>query len=304
MIYTVTLNPSIDYIVQVDDLQLGETNRAKSTTFFPGGKGINVSRLLNQQGIPSTMWGFLGNFTGDFILKNLENEAMQADFTPVSAPSRINIKIKADQETEINGGGPEITAAELADFKAKFEQLTDADVVILSGSIPTGVAPEIYHELIDQIQAHGANFVIDTTGAALAQALPKHPLLVKPNRDEIAELYQTPVDSLATLKAAGHRLLADGAQNAIISMAGDGALLFTPAGDYFAPAIKGQVVNSVGAGDSMIAGFVGEWLKQRDAVESFKHAVASGSGTAFSADIAKKEMIEKMLTQVEIQALD
>ncbi|WP_419155457.1 1-phosphofructokinase [Weissella minor] len=299
MIYTVTLNPSIDYIVQVDDLEFGATNRAQGTQFFPGGKGINVSRLLANQSIPSKMWGFLGGFTGNYISETLASDAL--DFTPVSEASRINIKIKGNQETEINAGGPTISEDELKAFKAKFSVLTAVDTVIFSGSMARGLPTDIYQNLVSLVQKSGAQFIIDTTGDALKATLAQGPVLVKPNRAEVAELYQQPIESLSDVQKAGERLIQDGAQHAIISMAGDGAMFFSNDEMYYAPALVGKVVNSVGAGDSMIAGFVGALSQGMSNSECFKYAVASGTATAFSADIAEKQLIDELFNQVTLQ---
>ena len=269
MIYTVTLNPSLDYITRLPVLTLGETNRSTGQTLFPGGKGINVSRLLSHLGIDNTALGFLGGFTGQHLQATLNEPHLKQAFTTIAGDTRINVKIKADVETEINATGPDITPAELAVFLQQFDQLT-------------------------------ADFVIDTTGASLQDALNQHPLLVKPNRNELAQLYHTTLTTQADVQHWGHRLLADGAQLAIVSLAGDGALLLTPAGDYFAAPVAGTVKNSVGAGDSMIAGFVGTWLQTSDVLESFKMAVASGTATAFSDDIATKATITAIYQQVRV----
>jgi 1-phosphofructokinase len=302
MIYTVTLNPSIDYIVQVPDLVLGETNRASGEQLYPGGKGINVSRLLAHLGQPTRALGFLGGFTGEHIRQTLSDEGLNLGFTPIAGNSRVNVKIKGGRETEINATGPKITNDEVAAFKKEFDGLTASDIVILSGSIPKQLDQTMYDQLIATVTERGATFVLDTTGEQLARGLKHHPLLVKPNREEVGELYQTPVTDQQTLQGLGHRLIADGAQFALISLAGDGAALFTPTGDYFAKPVTGTVKNSVGAGDSMVAGFVGTWLKTHDVVESFKMGVASGTATAFSDDIATAEMINKIAEKVAITA--
>jgi 1-phosphofructokinase len=304
MIYTVTLNPSIDYVMQVNDITVGETNRAKSEQMYPGGKGINVSRLLAHIDVDTTALGFVGGFTGEHIRQALTAEGFTTAFTQVSGNSRINVKLKGSQETEINGAGPEITDLEIATFMSQFDNLTAEDVVVLSGSIPSQIDKGIYDQLIAKVQVHNATFVLDTTGAELKKGLAKKPLLVKPNKAEVAELYQTDVTDNAVLKELGFRLLADGAQYAMISLAGDGAALFTPDGAWFAPAVKGTVKNSVGAGDSMIAGFVGTWRVTNDPLESFKQAVASGTATAFSDDIASAEMIQTIYEQVQIESFD
>lgn len=300
MIYTVTLNPSIDYIVHIDQLVIGDVNRMKNDLKLPGGKGINVSRILKRISNESTALGFLGGFTGHFIEEWLEREDIQTNFTTVADDTRINIKLKAQEETEINGQGPRVSAAEMDELKTVLARLTADDIVVLSGSKPASVPTGFYQELIEIIKAQGATFVIDTTGADLMDALEKGPLLVKPNNHELADLYQTEFNSVEDIYPFGQRLLDEGAQHALVSMAGDGALLFTQDGIYRSNVLKRSVKNSVGAGDSMIAGFVGNYTKTQDPVEAFKWGVACGSATTFSDDLATTEFIQELLPEVSI----
>lgn len=300
MIYTVTLNPSIDYIVHVDQLAIGDVNRMKSDLKLPGGKGINVSRILKRINNDSTALGFLGGFTGSFIDNWMKKEAITTNFTAVSDDTRINIKLKAKEETEINGQGPVVSSDEMNALKKILGNLNAEDIVVLSGSKPASVSTGFYQELIKIIKAQGASFVIDTTGRDLLDALTKEPLLVKPNIHELADLYQTTFHSMEDIFLSGQRLLAEGAQHALVSMAGDGALLFTENGIYRSNVLKRQVKNSVGAGDSMIAGFVGNFTKTKDPVEAFKWGVACGSATTFSDDLATTEFIQELLPEVEI----
>ena len=300
MIYTVTLNPSIDYIVHVDKLTIGDVNRMKTDFKLPGGKGINVSRILKRIDNDSTALGFLGGFTGRFIEEWVERETIQTNFTPVSDDTRINIKLKAKDETEINGQGPVVSAEEMNELKKVLAHLSSEDIVVLSGSKPASVPTGFYQELIEIIKSQGASFVIDTTGADLMDALEKGPLLVKPNNHELADLYQTTFNSVEDIYPFGQRLLDEGAQHALVSMAGDGALLFTKDGIYRSNVLKRSFKNSVGAGDSMIAGFVGNYTKSQDPVEAFKWGVACGSATTFSDDLATAEFIQELLPEVEI----
>lgn len=300
MIYTVTLNPSIDYIVHIDQLVIGDVNRMKSDLKLPGGKGINVSRILKRINNDSTALGFLGGFTGSFIKEWLEKETIQTNFTTVSDDTRINIKLKASEETEINGQGPTVSVKEMDDLKKILGNLSSSDIVVLSGSKPASVPTGFYQELIEIIKAQGASFVIDTTGADLMDALEKKPLLVKPNNHELADLYQTTFNSVEDIYPFGQRLLDEGAQHALVSMAGDGALLFTNEGIYRSNVLKRSVKNSVGAGDSMIAGFVGNFTKTKNAVEAFKWGVACGSATTFSDDLATADFIQELLPEVKI----
>ncbi len=300
MIYTVTLNPSIDYIVHVDDFKPGAVNRMNKDFKFPGGKGINVSRILKRLAVPSEALGFLGGFTGGFIKDALQTEGLKCAFTPVADDTRINIKLKSTEETEINGAGPNITNEELQELKQQLSKVQSGDVVVLSGSAPASLRKGFYQELITIVKDKAADFVIDTTGKDLADALAFGPLLVKPNNHELADLYDTSFESIADILPYGKRLLADGARHVIISMAGDGALLFTDEGIYQSNVLKRPLKNSVGAGDSMIAGFIGAFTKTSDPLTAFKWGVACGSGTAFSDDLATREMIDSLLAEVVV----
>ncbi len=303
MIYTMTLNPSIDYIVHVNDLKMGDVNRMSQDFKLPGGKGINVSRILQRIDSTSTALGFLGGFTGEFIEKWMKEEGIDCRFTPVKDDTRINVKLKSVEETEINGQGPTLSEEEVQGLKDSLANLSKGDIVVLSGSTPGGLRKGFYQELIQLIEAQGAEFVIDTTGDDLMQALSHHPLLVKPNNHELAELYHTTFHSLEDIITHGQKLLAEGAKNVLISMAGDGALLITEAAIYQSNVLKRELKNSVGAGDSMIAGFIGQYAKSQDPVEAFKWGVACGSATAFSDDLAEADFIKELLPEVEITKL-
>ncbi|AJE50224.1 MULTISPECIES: 1-phosphofructokinase [Paenibacillus] len=300
MIYTVTLNPSIDYIVEVDDLKLGDLNRMKRDLKLPGGKGINVSRILNQLGADSTAIGFLGGFTGRFIDDTLREESIKTDFVMIEDDTRINIKLKHGDETEINGLGPVIREQEADALVQKLAGLQKNDIVVLSGSIPPSLGGDFYERLIRVCQDTGAEFVIDTTGEALMKALVHKPLLIKPNHHELAELFGVTIHSEEEIVTYGRKLLEAGAKNVLISMAGEGALFITADEVYHANVPAGTVKNSVGAGDSMIAGFVGTLALQGDPIEAFRAGVASGSATAFSDDLATREKIEQLRPQVTI----
>ncbi len=303
MIYTVTLNPSIDFIVHVDHLAIGALNKMTQDFKLPGGKGINVSRILKRIDVDSTALGFVGGFTGTFISDWLTKEAIDHQFTSVTDDTRINIKLKSGEETEINGLGPAISESEIADLKAKFSQLKPDDIVILSGSKPAGLAVDFYEVLIELVQNAGADFVIDTTGAELFAALPAHPLLIKPNNHELAELYQTSFSSIEDILPYGQKMLQDGAKNVIVSLGGDGALLFSGEKIYRTNVLKRPLKNSVGAGDSMIAGFIGRYAETRDVVDAFKWGVACGSATAFSDDLAQADFIHELLPEVEVKEI-
>ncbi|MEK4189811.1 MULTISPECIES: 1-phosphofructokinase [Paenibacillus] len=300
MIYTVTLNPSIDYIVEVEDLRLGDLNRMKRDLKLPGGKGINVSRVLKQLGVQNKAMGFLGGFTGRYIEDWLHEESISSDFVFVSDDTRINIKLKHGEETEINGVGPAILVPEADALLQKLAALNAEDVVILSGSVPPSLGADFYDKLISVCKQSGAEFVIDTTGAALQKALAYQPLLVKPNHHELAELFGVTIDTREEIITYGRKLLDAGAKHVLVSMAGEGALFITEQGVYHANAPKGKVKNSVGAGDSMIAGFVGTLSLTGDLLEAFRAGVASGSATAFSDDLADREFIEQLRPLIQI----
>ncbi|MUG85248.1 1-phosphofructokinase [Paenibacillus timonensis] len=300
-IYTVTLNPSIDYIVEVDGLQLGGLNRMTRDLKLPGGKGINVSRVLKRLGADTTAMGFLGGFTGDFIEEFLRDEAINADFVRIGdGDTRINIKLKHGEETEINGGGPAITGEEANALVEKLSLLRKGDLVILAGSLPPSLPGDFYEQLIRRCRMQGAEFVIDTTGEPLRRALAYQPLLAKPNHHELAELFGVVIETREQLITYGRRLLEEGAQHVLISMAGEGALFITGNEVYHANVPPGKVRNSVGAGDSMIAGFSGTLAMGGDLMEAFRVGVASGSATAFSDDLAERVLIDELRARVSI----
>ena len=301
MIYTVTLNPSIDYIVRLEQVQVGSVNRMDSDDKFAGGKGINVSRVLKRLDIQNTATGFIGGFTGKFITDTLVEEEIESRFVQVAEDTRINVKIKADQETEINGTGPNVEPAQLEELKAILSSLTADDTVVFAGSSAKNLGNVIYKDLIALTRQTGAQVVCDFEGQTLIDSLDYQPLLVKPNNHELGDIFGVKLENLDEIENYARQLLAKGAQNVIISMAGDGALLVTSEGAYFAKPIKGTVKNSVGAGDSMVAGFTGEFVKSKDAVESFKWGVACGTATTFSDDLATAEFIKETYEKVEVE---
>lgn len=301
MIYTVTLNPSIDYIVRLDTVEVGQVNRMESDDKYAGGKGINVSRILKRLAIDNTATGFIGGFTGRFITEELEKEGISTAFVPVSQDTRINVKIKADQETEINGAGPVISEQELAALKDQLAHLTADDVVVFAGSAPSNLGNQVYKELLPIAKEAGAAIVCDFEGQTLLDSLEYQPLLVKPNNHELEAIFDVTLKTLDDIETYARKILEMGAQNALISMAGDGALLVTENAAYFAKPIKGQVKNSVGAGDSMVAGFTGELVKSGDALEALKWGVACGTATTFSDDLASIDFIKETYEKVEVE---
>ena len=302
MIYTVTLNPSIDYIVRLDKVNVGSVNRMESDDKFAG-KGINVSRVLKRLGIDNTATGFIGGFTGKFITDTLENEAIATKFVQVSEDTRINVKIKADAETEINGTGPTVSPEQLAALKDILSGLSEKDTVVFAGSSNKNLGNVVYKELISLTRQTGAQVVCDFEGQTLIDSLEFQPLLVKPNNHELGDIFGVKLEKLDEIEKYAREILAKGAQHVIISMAGDGALLVTKDGAYFAKPIKGIVKNSVGAGDSMVAGFTGEFVRSGNAVEAFKWGVACGTATTFSDDLATAAFINEMYEKVEVEKI-
>ena len=303
MIYTVTLNPSIDFIVRLDHLELGGVNRMTSDDKFAGGKGINVSRILKRLAIDNTATGFIGGFTGRFVKDGLVDEGIATNFAEVAEDTRINVKVKAGEETEINGAGPTISSEKLAELEAILAGLSDKDTVVFAGSAPANLGNKVYNKLIPIAKEAGAQVVCDFEGQTLLDSLAYAPLLVKPNNHELADIFGVELNGLADIEKYARAILAKGAQNVIISMAGDGALLVTPEAAYFAKPIKGTVKNSVGAGDSMVAGFTGEYVKSGDPVEALKWGVACGTATTFSDDLATADFIKETYEKVEVEKL-
>ena len=255
-------------------------------------------------GVENTAWGFVGGFTGEELIRQLNVKQINSDFVRISDTTRVNVKIHAQQETEINAAGPKITDQEVAAFKARLDDLKPGDVVVISGSLAPSLPTDFYESLLPTIREKGAEFVVDTTGEALLRTLKFHPLVIKPNHHELADLFHTEFKSTNDMLQAAKKLLDQGAQNVMISMAGEGAYLVTPDHIYHANAAKGVAVNSVGAGDSMIAGFVGTWFETHDAAEGLRVGSACGGATAFTEDIAVKSQIDVVLPQIKIDVVE
>ncbi|MFJ5765764.1 1-phosphofructokinase [Lysinibacillus sp. NPDC093210] len=303
MIYTVTLNPSIDLIVEVADFRINHLNRIERESKFPGGKGINVARVLNTIGVQSVALGYIGGFTGAYIQNALESEGIQTDFVKVQEDTRINIKLKTGDETEINGQGPALTEQNLQDLYKKLERLQSGDFLILAGSIPPSLPTTFYCDLTEKYRIRGVKVVVDAGGKVLAEVLQHKPFLVKPNHHELSDLFGVPIKTMDEIISYGKKVVEMGAENVIVSMAGDGALLFTNGEVYKASVPKGEVVNSVGAGDSLVAGFIGTYAKEQNYSKAFQVAVATGSATTFSEDLASKEKIDFLLNQIIIKKI-
>ncbi|WP_066061514.1 1-phosphofructokinase [Neobacillus soli] len=303
MIYTLTLNPSVDYIVQLESFQLGELNRTVSETKFPGGKGINVSRVLNQFGTKSKAFGFVGGFTGEYIDQYLQNEKIETDFVKVDEDTRINIKLKTGQESEINAKGPKISEQQFGLLKEKIKQLDGEDLLVLAGSIPATLPETTYEELVKICGESGAQFVVDAEGDLLKKVLPYQPFLIKPNHHELGKLFNTTVSSVEDVIPYGKELVEMGAKNVIVSLADKGAVLINGTTSIMAEVPKGDVKNSVGAGDSMVAGFLAAYVRTLNIEEAFRYSVASGSATAFSLGLCTSEKVEELLSQIQIKEI-
>lgn len=303
MIYSVTLNPSIDFIVRVENFEEGKTNRAFADEFYAGGKGIMVSKLLKNIGTDCINLGFIGGFTGKFIENNLNTLNIKSQFTEVEENTRINIKLKSKEETEINCKGPIISQEAIDKFLEKIKTIKNTDFVILSGSVPAALGNDFYITIIEILNKNGVNFTLDSSGEAFKKSLEYKPFLIKPNKDEIIEFAGKKLSTNNEIIEFVRKNLLDKAYHIIVSMGGDGALYIAKDYALFAPALKGKVVNSVGAGDSVVAGFVDSILKEKTVEESFKFAVACGTATAFSEDIGKLNFIEEIKDKLIIERM-
>ena len=301
MIYTCTLNPSIDYIARVEDFKEGHLNRTSDTFVYPGGKGINVSRVLKHLGIDSTALGYTGGFTGAFLKDFLTEEQILHDFINVSEVTRINVKLKSHKETEINGLGPSISIEKQHDLLQKIDHMSEGDFLLLAGSIPPSISEDFYAEIAKKCKDQGIHAVIDTAGEALRKTLSFQPFLIKPNHHELGELFQTDVNSKEDAIFYGKKLLEAGVQNVIVSMAGDGAIFLNKDTVLISNVPVGTVKNSVGAGDSVVAGFLSQIIQERDLSTAFQYGVAAGSATAFSEDLCTLEQVESLRKQIVIE---
>lgn len=300
MIYTVTFNPSLDYIVSVDDFKLGLTNRTSSELILPGGKGTNVSTVLKNLGFESTALGFVAGFTGNEIVKRLNDMGIKSDFISIeNGISRINLKLKSIDGTEINGAGPDISEEKVNKLMDKLNQLKEGDVLVLAGSIPSSMSDNIYRDIMADLKDRGVMIVVDATKDLLLNVLEYHPFLIKPNNHELGEIFDVKLTAREEVIPYGRKLQEKGARNVLVSMAGEGAVLIAEDGQVFdAPAPKGKLINGVGAGDSMVAGFVAGWIEKQDYEYAFHMGVASGSASAFSENLATKEEIINVYNQV------
>ena len=311
MIYTVTFNPSLDYIVGVDEFKTGKVNRTAEELILPGGKGINVSIVLQNLGMESIPLGFAGGFTGEEIRRLMKERKIEEQFVRVKKGiSRINVKLRSlqvgengektvSEESEINGMGPEISGEELEIFYQQLDALQKGDILVLAGSIPTVLPSTIYRDIMKRLQKREVMIVVDATKNLLVNVLEYHPFLIKPNNHELEAMLGRTLSTKEEVLEGAKELQASGARNVLVSMAGDGAVLLTEDGAVYREGVcRGTVVNSVGAGDSMVAGFLAGYLKTGDYGYALKLGTASGGATAFSHGIGSREKIMELFTQL------
>ena len=300
MIYTVTLNPSIDYVVRLSNLTTGITNRTDSEEYYFGGKGINVSCVLAELDIDSTALGFTAGFTGEAIEKGIRNNRITTDFIRLrEGISRINIKIKAGEETEINGQGPHISDDELNSLFEKLDHIHNGDTLILAGSVPNTLPDDVYERMLERLKDKDIRIVVDATKKLLVNSLKYKPFLIKPNRQEISEIFDVPVETEEDTEKYAKKLMEMGAQNVLISLGGDGAMLIDEFGNkHKMGVVKEKVLNTVGSGDSMVAGFVAGYEKEKSYPYALKLGSACGNATAFLPGLATKEKINDILNKL------
>ncbi|MEN8970791.1 1-phosphofructokinase [Staphylococcus aureus] len=304
MIYTVTFNPSIDYVIFTNDFKIDGLNRATATYKFAGGKGINVSRVLKTLEVESTALGFAGGFPGKFIIDSLNNSAIQSNFIEVDEDTRINVKLKTGQETEINAPGPHITSAQFEQLLQQIKNTTSEDIVIVAGSVPSSIPSDAYAQIAQITAQTGAKLVVDAEKELAESVLQFHPLFIKPNKDELEVMFNTTVNSDEDVIKYGRLLVDKGAQSVIVSLGGDGAIYIDKEISIKAVNPQGKVVNTVGSGDSTVAGMVAGIASGLSIEKAFQQAVACGTATAFDEDLATRDAIEKIKSQVTICVLD
>lgn len=300
MIYTITFNPALDYIMVVPSCRNGEVNRTESEKIMAGGKGINVSIVLNNMGVENTALGFISGFTGGAIENILADMKCKTDFIKLdNGFSRINVKIKSDTETEINGQGPDISDNAVKELYKKLDGLKDGDTLVLAGSIPSSLSDSIYCEIMDYLKDKKLNIVVDATKDLLVNVLKYKPFLVKPNNHELGEIFGVELKTRSEVVPYAKKMQEMGARNVLVSMAGEGAVFVGENGEvYESEAPKGKLVNSTGAGDSMVAGFLAGYMEKQDFMYALKMGLSAGSASAFSENLATKEEILNILKTI------
>ena len=297
MIYTLTINPSLDYVMEINELNVGQMNRSKNTYLLPGGKGINVSQVLRSLGIDNVAILPVAGFTGEKLLNLLSKKEMTYDALPLTTgDTRINVKVLAAEETELNAAGPEISEHEQNALMEKLTMLSKGDYLILSGSVPSNLGDHFYAHIMEKLANKKVKIVVDTIGENFRNALTKKPFLVKPNKEELEALFDTKAHTPAELLNLAKEVQKMGAQNVLLSKGAEGAILLTESHEvYEAAAPKGEVVNTVGAGDSMVAGFLAGYIQTGDMEKSLKWGIAAGSASTFSKNLATKQEIDALL---------
>ena len=313
MIYTITFNPALDYTTQVEKFEIGKINRTKSENILAGGKGLNVSIILKRLGIENTALSFIAGFTGKELERKIQQYNIKTDFIEVDKGyTRINVKISSleknsliqESETALNGNGPEITENDIERLLQKIHNINSDDMVILSGNVPKCINENIYEIICKELNERNIQFVVDASQKLLMNCLKYKPFFIKPNKDELEETFNTKIKTKEEIIIYAKKLQEKGAQNVLISLGGNGAILLTEKNEvYYSNTPKGEVINTVGAGDSMVAGFVSGYLKKQDYKEALKLGIASGSATAFSAGLALKEEIDELLKQITIEKI-
>ncbi|MCD8028566.1 MAG: 1-phosphofructokinase [Erysipelotrichaceae bacterium] len=305
MIYTITFNPSLDYIMHVENFEYGETNRSNNEEIFPGGKGFNVSTILQRLGYDNTAIGFKAGFSGDEIVRMLEKRGFILDLISLDEGfSRINVKMKGSKETEVNGNGPNIPADKLVLLLNKIDQINNGDTLIMAGSIPSTLPNNIYEQIMIRLQGKDVRIIVDATNELLLKVLPYHPFLIKPNHRELEEIFDVSISNQKDLIHYASKLQDKGAINVLVSLGGDGAMLIDENKHvYHCEAAKGKLINSVGSGDSMVAGFLAGYLRNNDYKEAIRLGSACGGATAFSFDLAEKSLIDKVYESISVDIL-
>ena len=301
MIYTLTFNPALDYVIRADDFRIGKEHRTDNGSFFCGGKGINVSTVLNELSVKSVALGFVAGFTGKEIEKRLNDSGIETDFiTLKSGFSRINVKLRSDSETDINTAGPDIDTDDLNALYEKIEGINDGDILVVSGSVPASLPKTVYEDILLKLKDREVRFVVDAAGDFLMNALCCRPFLIKPNNDELADIFGYDIDTVEKAAECARDLQQKGAANVLVSMGEKGSLLLDENGEiHFMRSYGGRAVNTVGAGDSMVAGFVAGYIKTGDFSYALRLGTAAGSATALSLGLADRKKIDEMLEIIE-----
>ncbi|GAB2026112.1 1-phosphofructokinase [Lactovum odontotermitis] len=305
MIYTVTLSPALDYFMTYDRLEPGAVNRTRTTRLAPGGKGIMESRMLSTMGVENTALGFIGGFSGKFIRDELTRAGIKTAFTMTLTETRINVKVKTDSsETSLDAVSPNLTEDDIENFIQNFNHLKPGDIVVFAGTAPESLGEDFYARLISIVRQKGAEFAIDIDGQKLLETLRQNPIVIKPNKEELEAVFSVKFASKEDIVPYGKKMQEMGAQNVMVSMAGEGALLFTAEDSvYFAPPVKGIIKNSVGAGDATVAGFIAEWDKSKNPLAAFKQGVACGTAKVFSEDMPSTNFLQECYQQIKIETL-